>query len=200
MGIALADTTNKDTETLNIDKEKVIDAYKQGSEQQKKVLEKVFGVDILRSNIVMDRIKTFEDALAVLGPSHPLVKEYNYLRWAEISEHIMAYLKLSIVTEALNDGWFPKFVEGEERYFPYFGLYTDRDISQMPLQEKSYIVSPSSCVTNAVCGMAYEDSDYVSSCASACAGPRLAFKTRELAEYAGRQFATLYAEYLLNTK
>lgn len=200
MGIALADTTNKDMETLNIDKEKVIDAYKQGSEQQKKVLEKVFGVDILRSNIVMDRIKTFEDALAVLGPSHPLVKEYNYLRWAEISEHIMAYLKLSIVTEALNDGWFPKFVEGEERYFPYFGLYTDRDISQMPLQEKSNIVSRSSHYAVVNGGVSVAGAGYDSAYVSASFGTRLAFKTRELAEYAGRQFATLYAEYLLNTK
>lgn len=185
-------------ENLSVNKNKVIDAYKHGSEQQKKVLENVFGVDILRSNIVMDRIKTFEEAVAVLGPSHHLVKEYNYLRWAEISEHIMAYLKLCIVTAALNYGWFPKFVEGEERYFPYFSLYTDRDTNKMSLKEKSRIVYRSSDVTNAVIGMAYEDTDYVSACASACVGPQLAFKTRELAEYAGKQFVELYADYLIS--
>lgn len=48
-------------ETLNIDKEKAINAYKQGSEEQKKVLEQLFGKETFRPKMVTDRIKTFND-------------------------------------------------------------------------------------------------------------------------------------------
>ena len=64
---------------LKIDKEKAINAYQQGSKEQKKVLEQLFGVETFDTKSVMDRIKTFDDALKELNPFRPLVKEYKAL-------------------------------------------------------------------------------------------------------------------------
>ncbi len=183
-------------ETLNIDKEKAINAYKQGSEEQKKVLEKVFGVETFKSKTIKDRIKTFDDALKELGKDHPLVKEYNVINNNKTTYNTKLYSQLCVITAALNEGWRPKFVEGENRYFPYFRLYSSEEISQMSKEEKSRVVYRSDSNASAYGGVsyayAYNDSVYVAN-----VGSRLAFKTEELAEYAGKQFTKLYAEYLL---
>lgn len=183
-------------ETLNIDKEKAINAYQQGSEEQKKVLEKVFGVETFKPKTIKDRIKTFDDALKELGKDHPLVKEYKALCKADVTEDTIVYSRLCVITAAMNEGWRPRFVKEEYRYFPYFYRYTNEDISQMSEEEKSRVVYRSFDVAYASGGV---------SCAyaltvprvSAAFGSRLAFKTRELAEYSGKQFLSLYADYLL---
>ena len=182
--------------TLNIDKEKAINAYKQGSEEQKKVLEQLFGKETFRPQMVTDRIKTFNDALIELGPNHPLVKEYEAICKADVTENTIVYSRLCVITAAMNEGWTPRFVEGEYRYFPYFYLYTNEEISRMSEEEKSSVVFRSNSSAYAYGGVAYacayNDSVYVAN-----VGSRLAFKTEELAEYAGKQFTKLYAEYLL---
>lgn len=98
-------------EILNIEKEKAINAYRVGSDEQKQVLELLFGVETLKPKTVMDRVKTFEDALKELKPFHPLVKEYKALCKADVTSNLIAYSKLCIVTAALNEGWTPKFIE-----------------------------------------------------------------------------------------
>lgn len=182
-------------DTLNIDKEKVIEAYKQGSEKEKKVLELLFGKETFRPKMVTDRIKTFNDALKELGPNHILVKEYNVIKNNKTTYNTKLYSQLCVITAALNEGWTPRFVKGEKRYFPYFYLYTNEEISRMSEEEKSRVVFRSDCAANAYGGVsyacAYYDSVYVAN-----VGSRLAFKTEELAEYAGKQFADLYVDYL----
>lgn len=72
---------------------------------------------------VMERIKTFEDALNELGRSHPLVCQYNNID--DVDSDLSAYLKLRIIVAALNEGWTPKFTEDEYRFYPwFFSLYT----------------------------------------------------------------------------
>lgn len=184
-------------ETLNIDKEKAINAYQQGSEEQKKVLEKVFGVETFKPKTIKDRIKTFDDALKELGKDHPLVKEYNVINNNKTTYNTKLYSQLCVVTAALNEGWRPKFVEGEKRYFPYFYLYTNEEISRMSEEEKSRVVYRSYNSADANGGVSCAHAGYVSASVVASIGSRLAFKTEELAEYAGKQFTKLYAEYLL---
>lgn len=183
-------------EILNIEKEKAINAYRVGSDEQKQVLELLFGVETLKPKTVMDRVKTFEDALKELKPFHPLVKEYKALRKADVTSNLIAYSKLCVITAAMNEGWTPRFVKGEYRYFPYFYLYTNEEISRMSEEKQSSVVYLSDCYASAYGGVsyacAYYDSVYVAN-----VGSRLAFKTEELAEYAGKQFTKLYAEYLL---
>ena len=151
-------------------------------------------MDKSKKNIT-NRIKTFDDALEELGPNHPLVKEYKALCKADVTEDTIVYSRLCVITAALNEGWTPRFVKGEKRYFPYFYLYTNEEISRMSEEEKSRVVFRSDCAANAYGGVsyacAYYDSVYVAN-----VGSRLAFKTEELAEYAGKQFADLYVDYL----
>lgn len=183
-------------ETLNIEKEKAINAYQQGSEEQKKVLEQLFGKETFRPKMVTDRIKTFNDALKELGPNHSLVKEYEAICKADVTENTIVYSRLCVITAALNEGWRPRFVKEEYRYFPYFYLYTNEEIICMSEEEKSRVVFRSNSSAYAYGGVAYacayNDSVYVAN-----VGSRLAFKTEELAEYAGKQFLKLYAYYLL---
>ena len=62
---------------------------------------------------VTERVKTFEDACNELGPKHPFVLQYkfNYNEedgWSDNADtrDFSAYLKLRIITAALNGGWF----------------------------------------------------------------------------------------------
>lgn len=185
-------------ETLNIEKEKVIDAYKQGSEEQKKVLEQMFGVETFMPKTVIDRVKNFNDALIELGPNHPFVLAYQNtnLRDPEVADdniEVVAYLKLRVITAALNEGWKPKPMGEERQYFPYFHLYSCEDISQMSEEEENSVVNLPSC------GVSYSHAYYCFSSVNGPFGARLVFKKKELAEYAGKQFTKLYVDYLLNT-
>ena len=180
--------------TLNIDKEKAINAYQQGSEEQKKVLEQLFGKETFRQKMVTDRIKTFNDALKELGPNHILVKEYNVINNNMTTLSMKYYSRLCVITAALNEGWTPKFIKGEKRYFPYFRLYSSEEIRQMSKEEKSRVFYQSCDYASGGVSCAY--AAYGSAVVDASIGSRLAFKTKELAEYAGKQFGKLYVNYL----
>lgn len=189
-------------ETLNIDKETVINTYKQGSKKEKKVLELLFGVETFRPKNVMERVKTFEDACRELGKDHPFVLAYQNtnLRDPEVADDnkdVIAYLKLRIIAAALNEGWKPKFVKGEFRYFPYFYLCSDEDISRMSEEGQSRVVYRSSYHASAYGGVSCAFANNGSASVFATFMPLLVFKTSELAEYAGKQFVYLYADYLL---
>lgn len=120
---------------------------------------------------VTERIKTFEDACNALGDENQFVKEYwNNAEIGTISSDILAYLRLRIITAALNEGWEPQFIEGEKRYYPWFSIRN---------------------------GLAYERAFNASS--SSYSGLRLAFKTLELASYAGDQFIKEWADFLSST-
>lgn len=146
-----------------------------------------------RSKNVMERIKTFEDACMELGDNHPFVKEYDSISVS--SKDIIAYLKLRIIVAALNEGWEPKFAEDEYRYFPWFYIYTQKEIDEMSEEDKSRVVFRSYGNAYASGGVAYASTHYDSTSTHAYIGSRLAFKTRELAEYAGKQFVEIYADF-----
>lgn len=150
---------------------------------------------------VMERIKTFEDACNELGEEHPHVMTYNdfYGAFGELNEEykdIHAYLKLRIIAAALNEGWEPQFTEDEWRYFPWFCLYTQSEIDEMSEEDKNRVVCRSYNGAIASGGVAYAGTYGGSSYTASYFGSRLAFKTRELAEYAGRQFVEIWADYV----
>lgn len=120
---------------------------------------------------VRDRIKTFEDAYKELEERDDmdyLIREYDN-RWTD-SEELLAYLKLRIIVAALNEGWEPKLEKGEVRYFAWLAFKDG--------------------------GVAYAVAGYDPSYAGTSVGSRLAFKSRELAAYAGEQFKDLWIDYL----
>ena len=149
---------------------------------------------------ITERVKTFEDALETLGDEHPLVKEY----WGvvrvdlDITQDLIAYLKLRIIVAALNEGWEPKFEKGEYRYFPWFHLYTKEQYDELDDEEKGRCVIRNGFNTNANFGFVfvYAFNDASFSYSSAGVGSRLAFRTRELAAYAGRQFTEEWADFM----
>lgn len=150
---------------------------------------------------VTERIKTFEDACNELGEDHPFVRSYNGYA-SNIHEDnkndtdILAYLKLRIITAALNEGWEPQFTTDEWRYFPYFYLYTQEEIDAMDEEDKHRVVYRSSYNASAFGGVSCANAFDGSSYTSASIGSRLAFKTRELAKYAGEQFIEIWADYV----
>ena len=151
---------------------------------------------------VTERIKTFDDAREALGDEHPFVKEY----WSvvnidlDITQDLIAYLKLRIIVAALNEGWEPKFEKGEYRYFPWFYFYTKEEYDKLDDEEKGRCVLRSGSSSNSFVGYvvcyAYGDA----SCSVTFVGSRLAFRTRELAAYAGRQFTEEWADFMFKPR
>lgn len=143
---------------------------------------------------VMERVKTFKDACNELG-----IEPDEWMQDKKelgLEADVIAYLKLRIIAAALNEGWQPQFTEDEYRYFPWFCLYTQSEIDEMSEEDKSRVVYRSHSFAVAGGGVACASTSHGSSHASTHIGSRLAFKTRELAEYAGRQFVEIWADYV----
>lgn len=182
---------------IKIKKQNVLDAYKNASDEQKELLEHLFGSEVFKPADVRERIKTFADAAKAVGIEDPEEWEEPY---SDLEPDILAYFKLRIITKALNEGWEPKFIPGEYRWAPYFLLYTKEEIEKMNAETRARVVLRSDNSANAVGGVscAYANSDSAS--VSASFGSRLAFKSEELAEYAGKQFTEIYADFIFKAE
>lgn len=153
---------------------------------------------------VTERIKTFTDACNALGEEHPLVTQYRLTAAAykgdPMTEDFIGYLKLRIIVAALNEGWEPKFEKGEYRYFPRFYFYTKEEYDKLDDEVKGRCVLRSGYYTNSYYGfdltITYHDASY----SFTCFGSRLAFRTRELAAYAGRQFIEEWADFMFKPR
>ena len=148
---------------------------------------------------VTERIKTFEDACRELGIEAG--KWINDRAGLGLEPDVVAYLKLRIITAALNEGWKPKFIEVEWRYYPWFWLYTQDEISDMDEQKTQgrHLISTGDYETG-YAGLALASSDYAPSAASAHFGSRLCLKNEALAVYCGKQFIDIWADFLLPRK
>ena len=103
---------------VTIQKESVLEAYKQASEEQKQVLGTLFGKDIFLPQDITERIKTFQDAVLLLGYDNQTVIDYHRLSNINSAKDIIALAKLRVIAEALNEGWKPTFDCEECRYYP----------------------------------------------------------------------------------
>ena len=189
---------------INIQKENVLNAYKNGNQDQKALLENLFSKDIFQPKDIKERVKTFEDACRELGENHPFVRAYNgYAK--NISEEnkndgdIIAYLKLRIICAALNEGWKPTFDKDEWRYYPWFYIYTQKEYEKLDEDEKKSCRVPlrSNSYAGANGGLVYACANYAGSNSFSYYGVRLVFKARELAEYCGKQFIDIWADLLI---
>lgn len=160
-------------------------------------------VDEKDNRPVAERIKTFDDACNELGADHPMVSVYDALvtrangeqslaEW--MGKDVVAFLKLRIITEALNEGWHPKFTEDEYRYYPWFCIYTKEEYDNFSEEEKRRCVGRASYYAYADGGLVCASASYASSGSYADGGARLVFSKRDLAEYAGRQFIDIWAD------
>lgn len=119
----------------------------------------------------MSKIKTFEAACKELqlDPEKCLPKVTGVPK--QHQDAIVAHAKLVIITEALNEGWKPDWKNDDEyKYYPWFNLCSGS-------------------------GFSFDGYGYIDS--GSHVGSRLCFKTRDLAEYAGKQFIKLYEQYFV---
>ena len=153
---------------------------------------------------VTERIKTFEDACRELGNDNPMVLAYQNtnLRDPEVEQEnsdIIAYLKLRIVCAALNEGWEPRFTEDEERWYPWFYLWTDDELSEKSDEWKAaHALISTDRYIGEWAGFAYARSTNAPSHTNTDVGSRLCLKSEALATYCGKQFISLWADFNLN--
>lgn len=175
-------------------------------EQVQNEMHKVFGEETFKPKDIMERVKTFEDACRELGEDHPFVRSYNgYAN--NIHENnkndtdILAYLKLRIICAALNEGWEPLFTEDEWRYYPWFTLWTEDELSEKSDEWKTdrHLISTGEYQTD-YAGLACAASNSAPSAAAASVGSRLCLKSDTLAVYCGKQFINIWADFCLIRK
>jgi hypothetical protein len=188
---------------IKISEENALNAYKNASPEGKELLEHLLGKELFKPKDIRDRVKTFEDACNELGQDHPLVVQYlqtsSAYRGDALSEDLIAYLKVRIITAALNEGWTPQFTTDEYRYYPWFVLYTQKEIDEMKEENKRRVLGRSVNNAHANAGVAYSSTSNASTYSNTGVGGRLCFKTEELAEYAGKQFLDIWAEFMMFT-
>lgn len=182
---------------------KILTNYPQISKEQViNEMTKAFGEEALKSQDIKERIKTFEDAVNAIGEDHPLVAQYKTInsafKEADNNLHLFAYTRLAIIAEALNEGWRPEYTEDEYRYYPWFGLYTQEEYDNMDDEDKERcrFVGRSDVYANASGGLVYASANSGSAHSNSDVGSRLAFKSRELAIYCGKQFIEIWINYL----
>lgn len=186
---------------MNIDftPEQLVAFYRSTSTDGRNAVKEALGEQFSDAVPATERVKTYEDAVNELGNDHPLVEAASSAEWRFTNSEdkdIIAYLKLRVIVAALNDGWKPQFVPGERRWYPWYELISKDEYDAMSDDEKQErrCVGRSDNSASADGGLVYSNADYASSYSNAHYGSRLAFKTEELAEYAGKQFAELFAD------
>lgn len=109
---------------------------------------------------------------------------------------------MSIIVKALNeDDKFPYFTKDEWRYYPYFWLYTKDEYEKMNAKDRekiSRVLFRSYYSAYSYGGVASAVARYDASIADSYVGARLAFRNKELALYAGKQFIDLYVKHLFD--
>ena len=156
--------------TLQISEQQARKMYSTASKELKEILEASCGKEVLSGNI-MDRVKTYEDACKELGRKPYDEKQLEKLG---LTKNDIAYQKMVVIVEALNEGWKPDVCNSNvERWYPWF----------KPLG------SPSS--------FAFLVSNHAYGFAHAGSGSRLALKSEKLADYCGKQFKDIWKEMLL---
>lgn len=157
------------------------------------------GAYVLVDDNVMERIKTFDDACRkVTGKSE---KEWLAENETEkMDPDVLAYLKMRIIVAALNEGWKPEFKEHERRYYPYYYAYTKLEWENLSASRRKEL-EPWVCPVGGLSSYGskaaplFVHSDNTWSTATSHFGARLAFKTAELARYAGKQFFDIFKKF-----
>ena len=151
---------------------------------------------------ITERVKTFEDACNELGEDHKLVQQYRAAEGTSLMDsiNVAAYLKLRIITAALNEGWEPQFTEDEERWYPYLVLWFKGELDDKSDEWKDernlqVPVVVGGATNGSDVGVSALHSDYDVSNSYSHNGSALVFRKSEIARFAGQQFTELWANY-----
>lgn len=177
-------------------------ALKTADESVKKVLPELKETEAqtAANRPITERVKTFEDACRELGEDNHLVEQYRVIDenadFTSDGHDIFTYLKLRIIAAALNEGWKPQFTEDEERWYPWFTLWTEEELSEKSDEWKAdrHLISTGD-YSGDWAGFACAGSYNAPSDTSSSVGSRLCFKSEALATYCGKQFISLWADF-----
>ena len=178
---------------ITLSEQYVKDLYERSNEVEKNLLERMFGRSLFNPDkVIMERIKTFNDACDEIGHNHPLVLEYDELttdtRYETTSN--IAFVKLKIIAKALN-GQCNSEVPNHNRWYPRFTVEKANTVNERTIDSSEVWVK-----RNGIYFMFYDtvSNGYVISESS---NRNTCFRTKELAEYAGKQFIEFYADLIL---
>ena len=119
---------------------------------------------------VINKFKTFEDCCNSIDINIELFNSKCIL--AELTSDEIAYKQIKLITQALNDTWTPDWDNSSQgKYFPWFDIRSSGS------------------------GFAYHV--FHNQGTHAYVASRLCFKSRYLAEYAGKQFVSIYKDYMV---
>lgn len=197
---------------VEIEESKLQTAYENACGGIKDFMESLFGKKVFEAaKPTLDdykTIRTYEDACMALGET-PILSEnrrkvlcvpfsdhYDFRQ--NMPNHIIALMKLETISRAL---WGRNFqpkpdADGSKiYYYPWFALYTQSEMDNMDEKDRGALLS-AIALHGASAGFGFLLAFNRSSLASAYIGFRLCQETEEKAEYFGKQFIELWAEYL----
>lgn len=152
-------------ETLELQKQKALDAYETGSKKEKTFLEKLYGKKVFLKDVT-ERIKTVADILE----DNNITQEQLDKIFANAPEHFKHQFIAELLCKSLNEGWIPNWEDSSEsKYYPWFKMGSS----------------------------GFRFYGCVSWDAHSFVGSRLCFKSRKLAEYAGKQFEDVYKQFMI---
>lgn len=106
----------KEKETVSIEKDYLIAQYKAASNEGRKLLENIYGKDVVKSSPI-DRIDLFEDACTEVGIDCYVFEDSI----KDLPEDEQNYKRLKIIVKAYNEGEKPDFSnESKPKYYPCF--------------------------------------------------------------------------------
>jgi hypothetical protein len=154
--------------------DEILSHYNNTDDAGKKLIAEMFGGEINLLKIT-DRVKTFDDACRELSISPASV---GFQLQAELEPlfkdvaSILAYMKLIIITRALNEGWVPDWSDSDQ---PKYTVWLE----------------------DYQAGVGFSFTGCVDWDSNTAVGSRLCFKSSELAMYAGNQFMAIYNDFFL---
>lgn len=168
----------------------------------------IFDFTMEEQKLSWKNIQTFDDACAALGyaENNKMISDYYYALTITSEEteeafaerfgaDMLAYMKLRIITAAINEGWEPKFTEDEWRYYPWFYLFTEEEYSRFSEEKKQRCVLRACDDAGAYGGLVCASASGASTYPNASVGARLAFESEEKAKHAGVYFKELWADF-----
>lgn len=176
---------------LKISADNALKAYKNADNYGKKILEDLFGKEFYKIDI-KERVKCFGGAITALGMDNQAVKDYYAIARKTSTKDIIAFAKLRVIAEALNEGWKPNTDVWNGNYYSSFILYTKEEYEE--LEEKKKLECIEICRTDKE--RIYAEADSKLAVSYVDSDNKISFKSRELARYCGRQFFDIWKDYI----
>lgn len=170
--------------------EKVLEAYEKANDYGKEILEGIFGKEAFDTDI-KGKVKTFMDAVEILGRNNQTVKDYYDIAMKSCAKDILAFAKLKVIAEALNEGWEPKYDIFDGSYYTSFDVINEEEYERLKENEKK------KCLVFSLPDKEIIFAIVSSKLSIACEAFKISLKSRELAEYFGQQFMDIWKDYLI---